>query len=503
MFQAGYLSLAYAGPPAPCAIMRLFTTAVKMNLDLPDFRAARVLVAGDLMLDRYWTGDAGRISPEAPVPVVRVRETHSRPGGAGNVAMNVAALGAKCGLLAGAGDDEYGARARVESHVLAAAGFGTITKLRVLSRHQQLIRLDFEADQAPRSAGVVDRLRGLLADYDVVVLSDYGKGTLNRAADIIAACRRAGKTVIVDPKGEDFRRYRGADFITPNWPEFQAVAGACRGDDEIHRRGTALARELELKGLLVTRGEAGISYIPAAGEPLHIAAEAREVFDVTGAGDTVIAVLAAATGAGAGAADAVRLANAAAGVAVTKLGAVAITAAELRAAVSGGGRGGAHNAKPGGGVMDEAALLAAVEQSRARGERIVMTNGCFDILHAGHTHYLNQAAALGDRLIVAVNTDDTVRRLKGRGRPINPLSQRMAVLASLAAVDWVAPFSEPTPERLICAVKPDLLVKGGDNDPAQVPGAECVEQSGGRVRALDYLKGRSTTAIINRAREQS
>ena len=473
-----------------------------MNLEIPDFHSARVLVMGDLMLDRYWTGNTRRVSPEAPVPVVHVEQTEDKPGGAGNVALNIAALGAQCCLLAVVGDDENGAivekllvEGGVDCGLQHEHGFSSITKLRVLSQHQQLIRLDFEDIHVPGHLPLTTRLQELLTEFDVIVLSDYGKGTLQGIQELIRLCRKAGKTVVVDPKGDDFERYRGASLITPNLREFQSIVGACEGDRQIHEQGTNLMDDLELDALLVTRGEQGMSLISAQGDALHIPTHAREVFDVTGAGDTVIATLAAALAAGADKEHAVRLSKLAAGVVVAKLGSATVSVPELKRA--------AHGQRGGHGVLSEEELLQVVAESRTNGETVVMTNGCFDILHAGHVHYLNQAAELGDRLIVAVNVDDTVKALKGKDRPVNNLESRMAVLAGLAAVDWVVPFSEETPERLICAVKPDLLVKGGDNNPDQVPGAECVRDAGGQVLALDYIEGRSTTRIISQIRDDS
>jgi D-beta-D-heptose 7-phosphate kinase/D-beta-D-heptose 1-phosphate adenosyltransferase len=468
---------------------------------IPDFDKARILVAGDLMLDRYWSGPASRVSPEAPVPVVHVQDTSDRPGGAGNVALNVAALGARCSLLAVVGHDDA---ARITREQLTAANiqcdlidhpdFKTITKLRILSQHQQLIRLDFEGQDTNLCDGLLPTQFGsLLKTNDLVVLSDYGKGTLNDVQKLIAMSQDASRPVVVDPKGRDFSKYAGATVITPNFNEFQAIVGECPDENTLQERAGNLIAELKLQALLITRGEQGMSLVNANGDAVHIPTEAREVFDVTGAGDTVIATLAVSMASGAKLEDAVRLANAAAGVTVGKLGSATVSVSELKRAW--------HAQRGGHGALTEQELLDAVADARSNGETVVMTNGCFDILHAGHVHYLNQAASLGDRLIVAVNVDETVRQLKGEDRPVNNLESRMTVLAALAAVDWVIPFSEATPERLICAIKPDFLVKGGDNDPDKVPGASCVRDSGGQVLALDYIEGTSTTHIIGRIRD--
>ncbi len=476
----------------------------RMTMHVPSFNQARVLVVGDVMLDRYWQGEVTRISPEAPVPIVRVRHSEARPGGAANVALNAAALGARVTLLGVTGADAEAEllaqqlqAASVECVFERVAGLKTITKLRVLSHHQQLIRLDFdEAVQGAATPGLLRAFSAQLANADVVILSDYGKGTLERAQDMIKQARALGKPVLVDPKGRDFTQYRGATLITPNLSEFEVLVGHCQNDDELEQRGEQLRRELEIDALLVTRGEHGMCLLRSGMEALHLAAHAREVYDVTGAGDTVIAMLGAALGAGADLAQATRLANLAAGIVVGKLGAATVSVAELHGAL--------HEAQPvTQGVVSETQLLDAVAQARARGAKVVMTNGCFDILHAGHVSYLEQAKQLGDYLIVAVNDDAGVARLKDSGaqtRPVNPLDQRMQVLAALKCVDWVTPFSEDTPERLICRVLPDILVKGGDYRPEQIAGHECVIAHGGEVRILPYIAGQSTTRILEMLR---
>nr|WP_041447494.1 bifunctional D-glycero-beta-D-manno-heptose-7-phosphate kinase/D-glycero-beta-D-manno-heptose 1-phosphate adenylyltransferase HldE [Thiocystis violascens] len=468
----------------------------------PDFTRARILVAGDLMLDRYWSGATRRISPEAPVPVVQVDRVEERPGGAANVALNLAALGVRTALVGITGADEAAdllaerlAGVGITARLHRRADVPTVTKLRVLSHHQQLIRLDFEQSLAPRD-GDADPLPALLAerlaDVDLLLLSDYAKGTLADPQALIALARTAGIPVLVDPKGRDFARYRGATLLTPNRGELEEIVGVCRDDVALIEKGQRLRVELDLDALLVTLGERGMLLLRPSAEALHLPTQAREVFDVTGAGDTVIATLAAALGAGVDLAEACALANCAAGLAVGKLGTATVSAPELERAY----RGTEWQT-----VLEQDALVAAVATARARGERVVMTNGCFDILHEGHVAYLQQARRLGDRLVVAVNDDDSVRRLKGDGRPINGVEQRMAVLAGLASVDWVCAFGEETPAALICRVKPDLLVKGGDYRPDDIAGADCVRANGGEVRVLDFLPGRSTSRILGAIRK--
>lgn len=474
-----------------------------MNVRLPHFETARVLVVGDVMLDRYWHGDTARISPEAPVPVVKVETLEDRPGGAANVALNVAGLGASPLVIGVTGDDR---RARELAELLAAAGArseflkiadsATITKLRVISQHQQLIRLDFE-DGFPGLDQ--DRFNNLVArhldDCDVVVLSDYGKGALDQIEALISLARKCGKPTLVDPKGRHFERYRGATLLTPNRQELEAVVGHCSDLAQLVDRGCRLVVDLDLQALLVTRGEEGMTLLQQGKEPLHLPAHAREVFDVTGAGDTVISTLAVGLASGLGMVDATELANVAAGVVVGKLGTASVGVPELRRAMF------VHEDLFRG-VVSETQLIGLVDAARALGERIVMTNGCFDILHAGHVTYLEQARRLGERLIVAVNDDDSVRRLKGASRPVNSQEQRMEVLAGLGAVDWVVPFSEDTPERLISEVLPDFLVKGGDNDPEHIPGNRSVWEAGGEVVVMDYVDDRSTTGIIARIQKR-
>ncbi len=469
-------------------------------LDLPDFSRARVLVAGDLMLDRYWSGRAGRISPEAPVPVVHVDASDDRPGGAANVAFNVASLGARVWLAGVVGQDEAGRLltgllrdAGIHCLIEERPGVPTITKLRVLSQHQQLIRLDFEASL--RSAAgdpLSDLCRRPMAEAAVLVISDYAKGTVAQPQALIDSARRHGIPVLVDPKGRDFARYRGATLLTPNRAEFEEVVGPCADDADLMRKAEGLRCDLGLQALLVTLGERGMLLVEEDKEALHLPTQAREVFDVTGAGDTVIGVLAAAVAGGCGLARAAAVANCAAGLVVGKLGAGRVTPRELGMAL----RTGEWDT-----LLSEEDLAEAVAMARSRGERIVMTNGCFDILHEGHVSYLQEARRLGDRLVVAVNADASVRRLKGEGRPVNPLAQRMAVLAGLASVDWVVGFGEDTPERLICRVLPDILVKGGDYRPDEVAGAACVRNAGGQVVILPFLTGRSTSGIIRSIRE--
>ncbi|MCQ4321280.1 bifunctional D-glycero-beta-D-manno-heptose-7-phosphate kinase/D-glycero-beta-D-manno-heptose 1-phosphate adenylyltransferase HldE [Stutzerimonas stutzeri] len=473
-----------------------------MKLTMPRFDQAPVLVVGDVMLDRYWHGATSRISPEAPVPVVRVEQHEDRPGGAANVALNLAALGAPAFLVGVTGEDEAAASLAdslgavgVTTRFQRIAGQPTIVKLRVMSRHQQLLRVDFEEPFRTDAEALARETEALLDQVRVLVLSDYGKGALKNHQALIQAARKRNIPVLADPKGKDFSIYRGASLITPNLSEFEAIVGRCQDENELVAKGLKLLGDLDLGALLVTRGEHGMTLLRPGHPALHLPARAREVFDVTGAGDTVISTLAGALAAGEDLPQAVALANLAAGIVVGKLGTAAISAPELRRAVQreqGSERG----------VLGLEQLLLAIEDARAHGEKIVFTNGCFDILHAGHVSYLEQARAQGDRLIVAVNDDGSVSRLKGPGRPINSVDRRMAVLAGLGAVDWVVCFAEDTPEKLLAQVKPDVLVKGGDYGVDQVVGADLVAAYGGVVKVLGLVENSSTTAIVEKIRSR-
>ena len=453
------------------------------------------------MLDQYLFGATSRISPEAPVPVVHVQETDDRPGGAANVAVNLAALGTSTCLIGVIGDDAAG---DTLERILGASGIDcefnrvddrpTITKTRVQSRGQQLIRLDQEKAADLHDDTIVASLKAAVGKAGAVILSDYGKGALTDVAKMIAVCTDAGVPVLVDPKGSDFGKYQGASLITPNQAEFETVAGVCKTDEELVNRGHKLIDELKLDALLITRSEKGMLLLEAGAEACFLSTQAREVYDVTGAGDTVIATLAAAIASQQNLSSAAALANIAAGLVVRKIGVATVTPSEIRVAMHQRGQGGR-------GLVGRDDLQSLVEESHGRDERIVMTNGCFDILHAGHVAYLEEAKSLGDRLIVAVNDDDSVQRLKGESRPVNALQDRMLVLAGLAAVDWVVPFSEDTPAELIASVLPDVLVKGGDYRPDEIVGGQEVLGNGGEVRVLAFREGHSTTRIIDRLRD--
>lgn len=472
-----------------------------MKVDIPAFSQAKVLVVGDIMLDRYWQGPTGRISPEAPVPVVKINQHDDRPGGAANVALNIASLGGQVSLVGMTGDDEANnaleqqlSGLAINCHFIKQSEAPTITKLRVMSRNQQLIRLDFEDSFAEiDKSALEDKVTELVSSHDVLLVSDYNKGTLSDVEKLIDIARRANVKVLVDPKGSEFTRYQHASILTPNMSEFEQVVGPCNSENMLVEKGQALLESLDLEALLVTRSENGMTLLRKNMDEFHLPTQAKEVYDVTGAGDTVIATLALAIAAEAEYTQASALANIAAGIVVGKLGTSTVSEAELLNELSTGQESGL-------GVVSAEQLSIAKNIAKARGETIVMTNGCFDILHAGHVSYLENAKKLGDRLIVAVNSDDSVKRLKGDGRPVNPLERRMAVLAGLAAVDWVVDFSNDTPQELIANILPDILVKGGDYKVEEIAGGQEVIAAGGEVKVLNFEEGISTTEIINTIR---
>ncbi|GKT11872.1 MAG: D-beta-D-heptose 7-phosphate kinase/D-beta-D-heptose 1-phosphate adenosyltransferase [Thiomicrorhabdus sp.] len=473
-----------------------------------EFSHTNILVVGDVMLDQYWTGTAGRISPEAPVPVVKVAGKEVRAGGAANVALNIAALGAKAHLLGVVGreaDGQVDGYGQQLTSLMEQAGVscswalsdsGTICKLRVLSHHQQLIRMDFENPMSEAPAlELVEKVKQQVANYDALVISDYAKGSLQFVEQMIESAIQAKVPVLVDPKGLDFSRYKGATLIKPNQSEFEAIVGAASETADVVKKGEQLIEELSLEALLVTRSEHGMALISKQDQPYLLQSQAQEVFDVTGAGDTVMAALATGYASGMTLQNAVHLANQAASVVVRKVGTSTVSKAELDEAIKASMR---HQGYV---PMNENELVELVQLAQQNGERVVITNGCFDLLHSGHVRYLNEAAKLGERLIVAVNSDESVQVLKGPTRPIVGLDGRMELLSALSCVDWVVPFNEETPERLICKLKPDVLVKGGDYRPEDIAGSKCVWDNGGQVEVLSFWEGYSTSNLVNKIQE--
>ncbi|QDU85878.1 Bifunctional protein HldE [Planctomycetes bacterium Pla163] len=465
----------------------------------------RVLVVGDLILDRYVTGDVQRISPEAPIAVLAAGRREERLGGAGNVVANLRAMDAEVDVVGVVGTDSDGDAllglldafgARRDGCVRDGARPTTV-KTRFVSGVQQMLRVDWE-DAVHASgdgeAALLDVVRRHIAAADALVLSDYGKGVLTDRvlAEAIRLGRERKIPVLVDPKGSDYRRYRGATLLTPNRKEAEEALGRRLARlEEVPDAARQLKEDAELTCSIITLGPDGIYYMDADGSGGLVPTTAQAVFDVTGAGDTVISHLTLALADGWSLGDAVALANTAAGLVVGRRGASSVTRDELRAAL---GMRGAHTRK----VQDEAGLDAMVQRWRQEGRRIVFTNGCFDVLHAGHVQYLRFARSQGDVLVVGINDDASVRRLKGPERPVNPLADRMEVLAALEMVDAVAPFGEDTPKTVIERVTPDVLVKGEDWREKGVVGREWVERHGGKVVLAPLLAGRSTTSTLEK-----
>lgn len=483
------------------------TTDALLAARVDTLKDVRVLCVGDVMLDRFVYGDVERISPEAPIPVVRIRRETAMLGGAGNVARNLAALGARPAFVSVVGDDPAGRETAgllaaldgAEPRMVVEPGRLTTIKTRYFAASQQLLRADMETSEPVAGAAqddVVASAAALLPDVAALVLSDYGKGVLTPAvvARLIAAAAAAGVPAIVDPKGRDYTLYRGASLLTPNRKELAEATGMAVGDDaEIVAAARHLIAACGVGAVLATRSQDGMTLVTADGAVHHLAAQAREVFDVSGAGDTVVATLAAALAAGAPLAEAARLANTAAGIVVGKVGTAVAYAAEVAAALR------HHDLAAG-----EAKVLAgeaardAVAAWRRKGLRVGFTNGCFDLLHPGHVSLLAQAKTACDRLVVGLNSDESVARLKGPTRPVQGETGRATVLASLAAVDMVVIFGEDTPLRLIEALRPDVLVKGADYTIDKVVGADLVTGWGGRVVLAELSPGHSTTATIRR-----
>ena len=471
---------------------------------------ARVLCVGDIMLDRFVYGIVDRISPEAPIPVLHVEHEASMLGGAGNVVRNLAALGAGGTLVAAVADD----RAGQEVRDLAAAEVGiaatlvtvgdrdTAIKTRYLAGTQQMMRVDRETVaplSADTAAAIVEAAAAAMVDCAVVVLSDYGKGVLCDAVvgSVIAAAKEAGRPVIVDPKGHDYSRYQGATVVTPNLKELQqATSLPVDSDENVGLAADELIEAFGFEFVLATRGRDGMTWVSKEGKgehQSHLAAEARDVFDVSGAGDTVVAALAAGLAVGAGVDEAAALANVAAGIVVGKVGTAVAYAGDIAAALHHQDLSGAE-AK----VMGLGSALDRVQVWRQQGQRVGFTNGCFDLLHPGHVALLTKASQCCDRLVVGLNSDASTARLKGDGRPVQGEAARAVVLASLASVDMVVVFADDTPIDLIESIRPEVLIKGADYSEDEVVGADRVKGWAGEVILVDLEPGHSTSATVAR-----
>jgi D-beta-D-heptose 7-phosphate kinase/D-beta-D-heptose 1-phosphate adenosyltransferase len=470
-------------------------------------KGTAVLCIGDAMLDRFVYGSVDRISPEAPIPVLYMEREDAMLGGAGNVVRNLVALGAHPAFVAVVGDDDAGREVGrllgehdgIDPCLVVEPGRQTTIKTRFFASSQQLLRADRET-RAPLSQlsrdQVLARADSLLDKAGVVVLSDYGKGVLASpvVGELIARARRLGKKVIVDPKGTDYSHYRGATLLTPNRKELHEATGmAVDSDQAVVKAARKLIDGCGVEAVLVTRSQDGMTLVTGKGDVHHLPAEAREVFDVSGAGDTVIATLAAAIASGAPLLEAARIANVAAGIVVGKVGTAVAYAAEVVAGLHHDEIQSAETK-----VLGLEAALDVVERWRRKGCKVGFTNGCFDLLHPGHVSLLGQSKAACDRLIVGLNSDASVQRLKGPTRPVQSEAARATVLASLASVDMVVIFGEDTPLELIRALKPDILVKGADYTVETVVGATDVMSWGGKVVLANLVDGQSTTNTIKR-----
>jgi D-beta-D-heptose 7-phosphate kinase/D-beta-D-heptose 1-phosphate adenosyltransferase len=458
-----------------------------------------VLVFGDIILDRYISGSVDRVSPEAPVPVLKPSNEEIRLGGAANVALNLSSLGSNTTLIGVTGKDESSTqiidllKKNNIKKALSKSKHPTISKLRILASQQQLIRIDNEEEfsETDWQSSLSNYRKYInLKKNKVLIISDYEKGTLRNIPLIIREAKKLKKIILVDPKGDDFSKYKSADIITPNFQEFERVVGKVNSEPEITKKGKDLIKSLNLNSLLITRGSEGMTLLDKRNGKVireDFPTEARDVFDVSGAGDTVIASIAAGLAGGFSLSESIRLANLAAGIVVGKSGTATVNQAEL---------------VPYLGLAESYVSFNEVKvyskDLHERGKKIVFTNGCFDILHAGHVEYLEAAKELGDKLIVAINTDRSVRKLKGSSRPVNTLAHRAKVLASLQCIDKVVFFDEDTPIKLIKAIRPDVLVKGGDYKLKDIVGHKEVSQSGGSVVTIPLVKGLSTSKIISK-----
>ena len=467
-----------------------------MNLDL--LKDGNVLVIGDVVLDKYIHGNVSRVSPEAPVPVLKPQSEEMRLGGAANVASNVSSLGSKVFLQGVVGKDDNAKELKalakdkkIKSSFVASLS-PTISKLRLLASKQQLIRIDSEeefSDQDWKSTKINFNKNISSTKATALIISDYGKGTLKDIPYLIKEAKKKGVFVLVDPKGQDFSKYKGASIITPNYSEFVTAVGKVSSDSDLTKKAKKLLSDLKLQALLITRGSEGMTLIQKNKSGIKrddFPTEAQDVFDVSGAGDTVIASLASAISSGFDLANSVKLANIAAGIVVGKSGTATPTLSELK------------NSFYSQDNLSKAEVKKLCQQSQKDSMKVVFTNGCFDVLHAGHVTYLQAAKKLGDKLVVGLNSDSSVKKLKGKQRPINSLEERMTILKALGCVDWVVPFTEETPLNLIKYLKPNVLVKGADYKTEDIVGSNFVLKNKGEVKTIPLVEGLSTTKKIQK-----
>ena len=462
-----------------------------------NFNKAKVLVVGDIILDTYCSGSVNRISPEAPVPIVEQKNVTNRLGGAANVALNLASLGADVGLMGIVGKDSNAqtvrnllASASINAHLIISSDTPTVNKIRISVDNHQMMRIDIEELYCGSCVSEMQvSFDEKIHNYDVVIFSDYAKGTLNCISSLISTCNKNLKISIVDPKGSDFKKYGGANFVTPNLKEFYAVAKKSN-DDSLETMGLDLCEFNSIESVLVTKSEKGMALYSTKYDSLELPTNAKEVFDVTGAGDTVVAVLGACLAIGVDIKTAVSLSNKAAGIVVGKAGTSVVTIHELLLEE--------YGSQISGQEFNPTELAYVINSLRADSRKVVMTNGCFDVLHVGHIEYLEKAKALGDYLVVLVNDDSSVSRLKGDSRPINSLTNRLKMLTRLRSVDAVMAFSEDTPEKIYNTLLPNVLVKGADYSVDEIAGSKAVLNAGHSVVLIQMVDGFSTTSLIDK-----
>ena len=476
---------------------------------IDQFTNARILCIGDIMVDRFLYGSVKRISPEAPVPVLRIKEEVSMLGGAGNVMRNFVELGAEGCFIAAVGDDSAGRELmqmiadihEIEPNILIEKKRPTTIKRRFVAGGQQLLRVDHEEVEAfssKTSKELVKCFERSLEDVNVVILSDYQKGTFSDdvLVEMITTASKKNKTIIIDPKRSDYALYRGATLLTPNWHELsQAVGRVLKNEEEMIIAAREIIEKNGVESILVTRSQYGMSLVTKDGFE-HFPAKAKEVFDVSGAGDTVVATLATALSAGGSISKAVEIANIAAGIVVGKVGTATVERSEIRDNIKNRSRGETSDK-----VLTIRRVTETIEKWRTKEQSVGFTNGCFDLLHPGHISLLKQAKSHCDKLIVGLNSDDSVKRLKGETRPVQTEIARADVLSSLAYVDAVVIFTEDTPKEIIEVIKPDVLVKGADYKIEDVVGADFVQSYGGKVELAQFVDGHSTTSMIERIEE--
>lgn len=470
---------------------------MNFNRSIPDLSNSKILVCGDIILDKYWHGPTNRISPEAPVPVVKIDKEEYRLGGAANVACNLSSIGCNATLIGFIGDDFQGKfivnelkKKEINNKLIIDSKYKTTTKLRVISRNMQLIRLDFEEEVAKSNQNLlIEKFQEIVKDFDLVIFSDYAKGALLKINELIKICFKYKIKTLVDPKQETFEIYKGATFLKPNLSEFIEMVGKVSSEEELRKKAFNLIRNLNLEALIVTKGSSGISLYKKDNTVFEQSASASEVFDVTGAGDTVLAVLGAFLACGSDIKKSIYFANKAAGLVVGKSGTSYVSIHDL------------HKLN----LFSDKILtikqlekVINIERVKEKDLKIVFTNGCFDIIHAGHINYLKSAKKLGDILVLALNSDASVKKLKGENRPINKLEDRIAVLSAFDCVDYLIVFNEDTPLKIIQKLKPDILVKGSDYNISQIAGAEFTINNGGMVQIIDLTEDLSTTKIIQK-----